>query len=131
MIPVLCFAAFYAHQQLALQRRAGVVTNSLRLASIHVPKSHQYLAEKNINECYFVYFYDANQFAFNLQEASYVEIGGWRDFHKRRTGREDTEDTEHVESTIKRIERKRKKLRRNVPKLPPIQRNLTFVHIGK
>lgn len=103
----------------------------LQIDFISIPKSDKYITENNIQECYFASFYDAYHYPFSLKEYSYVEIGNWRAMNNQRDGSDDTEDVEYIQFSLKRTEWERKRAQQKDPKLPAVQRNLTYVHVGR
>lgn len=109
--------------------KAGFFSKGFKLDAISVPKSTEYIQEHKLNQCHFPIFYDSNRFEFNLKEFSYIQIGDWRAANKKLHGGEDRENTHN---SLKRSEWFRKKTKKTSKKhLPPIRRNVTFIHVGK
>ena len=95
--------------------------------AIVVPKSDQYIADLDLDTCKFPVYYDKSHFGFRLKDDSFVETGNWRERNKQYEGRE---DARIVYNALKKAEASRSRILEKNPYLPPITRNLTFVHIG-
>ena len=97
-------------------------------AAVVVPKSDKYIADLDLETCKFPVYYDKSRFNFKLRDNLFVEPGNWR---KRNKGYVGDEDAKVVYYHVKENERIRKRIYSKNPDLHPIQRNLTFVHIGR
>ena len=133
MLLFVCFLALeYTLQRIhneRLHRTASKLGGAFGFAVDKIPKSTQYIEENEIYQCRFPSIYDAGYFTFDLRYYSYVQIGNWRDGLK-----EDRGDNEDMESVIRELKRTQKQREEDLiarKDLPPVKRNVTFVHIGK
>lgn len=119
---------YYQHlQQQHKQTKEGFM-GWFDSSAVEVPKSDKYIADLDLETCKFPIYYDKSRFDFKLQDNLFVEPGNWRKRNKAYVG---NEDAKVVYYYIKDNERVRQRIYEKNPELPPIQRNLTFIHIGK
>lgn len=125
MLEYFLQSLYYEHTQ---RQQDGIVVGWFDSSAVVVPKSDKYIAKLDLQTCKFPVYYDKSRFDFTLQDNSFVEPGNWREKNKQFVG---NEDAKIVYNNVKRNEATRKKIYDQNPGLPPVQRNLTFVHIGK
>ena len=121
-----CQSIYYEHIR-RQDRKAGLM-GWFESAAVVVPKSDEYIANLELETCKFPVYYDKSRFNFKLKDNLFVEPGNWRERNKKYVG---NEDAQIVYYNIKRNEETRQRIYAKNPSLPPVQRNLTFVHIGK
>ncbi|CAB9510118.1 expressed unknown protein [Seminavis robusta] len=121
-----CLQSIYYQQR--HEKSSSALGWYMDTAAVEVPKSDKFISALDLKQCVFPVYFEKSQFNFKLKNNAFVEPGKWRERNKKFYG---LQDAKHVHKFLVKTENNRKQALEKNPKLPPLKRNITFVHIGK